>query len=60
VWFIEKGVDGASALVPLTDFHPDHGEDTERRYLGGAYGAVPIVSELAFRRALRVKEEDVA
>jgi uncharacterized protein len=49
--------DGASTLTPLTDFHPEPGEDHERRYLGGSYGAVPIVSELAMRRALREKED---
>jgi predicted ATPase len=60
VWFVEKSPEGATALVPLSDFQAEHDEDTERRYLGGAYGAVPVVSELAFRRALRTKEDEVA
>lgn len=43
VWFVEKGPNGATTLFPLTDFHPRTGENTERRYLGGSYGAVPAV-----------------
>jgi uncharacterized protein len=57
VWFVDKDAEGATSLYPLTDFHPEHGEDVERRYLGGAYGAVPVVSELAFRRALGAKDD---
>ena len=56
IWFVDKDSEGASSVYPLTDFHPEQGEDIERRYLGGAYGAVPVVSELAFRRALREKD----
>lgn len=59
VWFVDKDNDGATSVYPLTDFHPERGEDVERRYLGGAYGAVPVVSELAFRRAMREKEQEV-
>ncbi|MEJ2578721.1 MAG: hypothetical protein P8Z68_06430 [Kineosporiaceae bacterium] len=44
VWFVEKNADGSSHLYPLTDFHPRKGENRERRYLGGSYGAVPIVN----------------
>lgn len=43
VWFVEKNPGGSSVLYPLTDFHPRKGENRERRYLGGSYGAVPIV-----------------
>jgi uncharacterized protein len=43
IWFVEKDVDGATTLFPLTDFHPRKEENTERRYLGGSYGAVPAV-----------------
>lgn len=41
IWFTEKDADGASTLFPLTDFHPRKGENTERRYLAGSYGAIP-------------------
>jgi hypothetical protein len=58
VWFVDKDAEGASSVYPLTDFHPEQGEDIERRYLGGAYGAVPVVSELAFRKALREKDDE--
>ncbi|MBI3688167.1 MAG: AAA family ATPase [Actinobacteria bacterium] len=43
VWFVEKDDVGRTALFPLTDFHPRKNENTERRYLGGSYGAVPAV-----------------
>jgi uncharacterized protein len=47
VWFVEKDPDGASRLYPLTDFYPRKGENTERRYLVGSYGGVPVDSDLA-------------
>jgi uncharacterized protein len=53
VWFVEKDQEGASKLYPLTDFHPRKGENTERRYLGGSYGAVPIFSDTDFADAVR-------
>ncbi|MGH3824140.1 MAG: AAA family ATPase [Pseudonocardiaceae bacterium] len=43
VWFVEKHLDGASELYPLTDFKPRNEHNLARRYLGGAYGAVPIL-----------------
>jgi hypothetical protein len=52
IWFVRKGTSGATELFPLTDFHPRKDENTERRYLGGSYGAVPDVSEYEFRKAL--------
>lgn len=50
VWFVEKARNGATCLYALTDFHPRQGENRERRYLGGSYGAVPVVSDDDFRR----------
>ncbi len=50
VWFVEKGSDGASRLFPLTEFRPRQGENPERRYLGGSYGAVPVLDDEAFER----------
>jgi predicted ATPase len=53
VWFIEKDGDtGASRLYPLSDFHPRKNENTERRYLAGSYGAVPVFSDIEVRNAL--------
>jgi uncharacterized protein len=43
VWFVEKDSEGATSIVPLSDYKPRKGENQERRYLGGAYGAVPDV-----------------
>ena len=53
VWFVDKGGDGASELYALTDFKPrKEGENLERRYLGGSYGAVPDVQVEALVTAM--------
>lgn len=52
IWFTEKGDDGASILFPLSDFHPRKQENRQRRYLNGSYGAIPIVSDELFIKAL--------
>ncbi|MFE1321912.1 ATP/GTP-binding protein [Kitasatospora phosalacinea] len=44
IWFMEKNGTGESALFPLTDFKPRDGLNWERRYLGGAVGAIPYVT----------------
>jgi len=46
IWFTEKANDGATRLYPLSDLAPRKDEATERRYLAGRYGAVPIVSRV--------------
>ena len=52
IWFIEKDHEnGASVLYPLTDFKPRDKENTERRYLGGGYGAVPFIDDAIAREA---------
>ena len=48
VWFVDKHADGASNLYPLTDFKPRNEHNLARRYLGGAYGAVPILDGFEF------------
>lgn len=63
VWFVEKDGTGATKLYPLSDFHPRKEENTERRYLGGSYGAVPAVySDTLVERLLeaRTGRDDVA
>lgn len=63
VWFVEKDGTGATKLYPLSDFHPRKEENTERRYLGGSYGAVPAVySDTLVERLLeaRAGHDDVA
>jgi hypothetical protein len=52
VWFVEKDPGGQSRLYPLTDFKPRIGENAEKRYLGGSYGAVPVLNDLDFDRAV--------
>lgn len=54
IWFVEKGEEGGSEIYSLTDFHPrKEGENLERRYLGGSYGAVPKLLEEDFVDVLR-------
>ena len=52
IWFIEKDPDsGATNLFPLTDFHPRKNENRVGRYLAGAYGAIPLVSDYDLQQA---------
>ncbi len=58
VRFVEKDGAGATKLFPLSDFHPRKDENTERRYLGGSYGAVPAVfSDTLVERLLKARSE---
>lgn len=58
VWFVEKDPDiGATRLFALSEFHPRKNEDTEGRYLAGAYGAVPVLSGYEFREPIRRRRE---
>ncbi|MPY96838.1 MAG: AAA family ATPase [Actinophytocola sp.] len=52
VWFVEKDTDGASSLYPLTDFKPRKEHNRELRYLGGSYGAVPVLDHQDFAEAV--------
>jgi AAA15 family ATPase/GTPase len=53
IWFTEKQEDGASVLYPLSDFKPrKEGENRQRRYMNGNYGAVPNLSTYLFERAI--------
>lgn len=58
IWFAEKTSEGASVLYPLSDFKPrKDGENRQRRYLNGNYGAVPDLSQDVFEQALRLRGE---
>jgi predicted ATPase len=58
IWFTEKGSDGSSRLYPLSDFKPRRdGENRQRRYLNGNYGAVPDLSTDVFSQALLARGE---
>lgn len=43
IWFIEKNHLGESRLRPLSDFNLKKGQDTIKAYLGGRFGAVPML-----------------
>jgi len=42
IWFTEKGPDKSTHLFPLTDFHTRQGDNIEKGYLQGRYGAIPF------------------
>lgn len=44
IWFMEKDAELVSHLYPLTDFSPRKGENLEKGYLQGRYGALPVFS----------------
>ncbi|TCT22858.1 hypothetical protein EDC35_102189 [Thiobaca trueperi] len=46
IWLTEKDPEGATCLYPLTDFRPRKGENIERGYLQGRYGAIPFLGDL--------------
>jgi AAA15 family ATPase/GTPase len=43
IWFTEKDEEGATQLIPLSDYKPRPGEALRKGYLSGRYGAVPIL-----------------
>ncbi len=47
VLFVEKGSDGASGLVPLTEFNTRKRDDLQKAYDEGRFGAVPLVGDFA-------------
>jgi hypothetical protein len=56
VWFTEKDHHGASTLFPFSEFKPrKQGENRQRRYLNGSYGAVPDLSKDLFEQALTAR-----
>ena len=42
VWFTEKDPEGATQLYPLTDIRSRKGDNIQKGYLQGRYGAVPL------------------
>lgn len=47
IWFTEKNQEGATYLYPLTDYKPLEGENLERGYLQGRYGAIPFLGDFS-------------
>ena len=44
IWFCERNSRQETSVFPLTDFRPRRGvENLKRSYLGGRYGAVPVL-----------------
>jgi AAA15 family ATPase/GTPase len=41
IWFVAKNDDGESSLYPLSDLRTRKGDDLERGYLQGRFGALP-------------------
>lgn len=46
IWFTEKDRNGATCVYPLTDIRTRKGDDVEKAYLQGRYGAVPFAGSL--------------
>jgi uncharacterized protein len=43
VWFVEKDMENATRLYPLSDYKPRKGEAMQKGYLYGRYGALPLI-----------------
>lgn len=43
VWLVEKGTDGASVVYPLSDIRTKPGDNIEKGYIQGRFGAVPFI-----------------
>lgn len=61
VWFTSKGKDGSSELFPLAEFKPRRqGENRQKRYLNGSYGAIPELSMGLFEQAITSRADSNA
>ena len=56
VWFVEKDVVGRTELFSLADFDNRAGNNNERRYLAGQFGAVPDIDDTVLLKYLSVPE----
>ncbi len=58
IWFAQKGPDSSTMYFSLSDFRYSRGKtNTREKYLQGAYGSMPIISE--FRFNYEKKDEEV-
>jgi AAA15 family ATPase/GTPase len=47
IWFTEKDEGGATHLYPLSDFTTRKGDNIEKGYLQGRFGAIPFAGSVA-------------
>lgn len=47
VWFVEKDTQGATRIYPLSDYRTRKGDDIEKGYLRGRYGAIPYAGPVS-------------
>lgn len=47
IWFAEKNASGATEIYPLSDFKVREGDNFERGYLRGRFGALPFAGDPA-------------
>ncbi|MDG4575979.1 MAG: ATP-binding protein [Defluviicoccus sp.] len=47
IWFTEKDEGGATHLYPLSDFSTRQGDNIEKGYLQGRFGAIPFAGSVA-------------
>lgn len=57
IWFTEKNPDGATVLIPLSDFKVRKDQNIASAYLHGRFGAIPFLDERWLRAALELPSE---
>ncbi|MCD4653713.1 hypothetical protein K8T06_07225, partial [bacterium] len=60
IWLTEKDSEGATCLYPLTDYKPRKGENLQRGYLQGRYGAIPFLGDLSKIQGLVGDDKNVS
>jgi len=48
IWFVEKNLQGATAIYSLEEFNPRYDKDIQKGYLLGRFGAIPIIAKKPF------------
>jgi AAA15 family ATPase/GTPase len=51
IWFVSKDEEGKSSLYSLADFKIRNDKSFGKDYLGGIYGAIPILNKFSFQEA---------
>lgn len=58
VWFVEKDESGHSELFSLDDFDNRAGNNSERRYLAGQFGAIPDIDDALLLQYIATEPAD--